>query len=241
MFFDMPCVDGLRHSSWRQKATRKNFYMLRIFTRPVPLAWLLALCTFIPVVTAAVLVVQIPLGALPADALRLTAAPVMYFLHALGGVVFGVLGPVQLVSALRHRFGFLHRLSGRVFVLAGWTMALAGLGLLWQVESVATALLDVARGVFSLALMVLLALGVMAARKRNMGQHRAWMVRAYVTGMGTGPVALVMFPIYLMTGKPLQGLLSDTVVVGMWLITIATGEWVIRRRAVQKPLQPIVA
>jgi len=215
--------------------------MLSVFTRPVPLAWLLALCTCIPVLTAAVLVVQIPLGALPADALRLAAAPVLYFLHALGGVLFGVLGPVQLVFALRHRFGLLHRLSGRVFVLAGWTMALAGLGLLWQVESVATALLDTARGVFSLALMTALALGVMAARKRNMGQHRVWMIRAYVMGMGTGPVALVMFPIYLITGKPLQGLLSDIVVVGMWLITIAWGEWVIRRRAVPKSLQPTVA
>ena len=115
-------------------------------------------------------------------------------------------------------------------------MALAGLGLLWQVDSAATPLLDVTRAVFSLALMTLLALGVMAARNKNRVQHRAWMVRAYVMGMGTGPVALVMFPIYLITGKPLQGLMSDVVVVGMWLITLALGEWVIRRGAAHRPL-----
>jgi hypothetical protein len=62
-------------------------------------------------------------------------------------------------------------------------------------------------------------------------RHRAWTIRACATGMGTGPVALVMFPIYLVTGEPPMGLASDIVVVGMWLLTITVGEWVIRSMA----------
>lgn len=212
--------------------------MIRTLTRPIPLVLALALCTFIPVMMAAVRVVQIPLGALPDDSLRLASAPVAFFLHSLAGVLFGVLGPLQFVRALRLRFGTLHRLAGRVFVLAGTGVALSGLALLLQVESIATGLLDAARGVFGLALLAVLALGVVAARAHDMLRHRTWMIRAYAIGMGTGPVALVMFPIYLITGEPPTGLASDTVVVGMWLLNIAVGEWVVRRLVLRTPRQP---
>ena len=200
-------------------------------SRPLPLALALSFCTFIPVMLAAVTAVQIPLGALPEDSLRLAAAPVAFFLHALAGVLFGVLGPLQFVRALRLRFGALHRKAGRVFVMAGAVLALSGLGLLLQVESLNTGLLDAARGLFGLALLAALVQGVVAARAQDMPGHRAWMIRAYAIGMGTGPVALFMFPIYLITGKPLMGLASDLAVVGVWLLTIAVGEWVARKFA----------
>jgi uncharacterized membrane protein len=213
--------------------------MIRTFTRPIALVLALAVCTFVPVMLATSRVVQIPLGALPQDSLRLAPFPVAFFLHSLGGVLFGVLGPLQLVRALRRRFGALHRLAGRVFVLAGMGLGLSGLALLLQVQSITTGLLDTARGVFGLALITALVLGVAAARVRDTLKHRAWMIRAYAIGMGTGPTALVMFPIYLITGVPPLGLAADIVVVGMWLLTIALGEWVVRRLAVLRPLQPV--
>ena len=212
--------------------------MIRTFTRPFPLGLALAVCTAIPVMTAAVSVVQIPLGALPQDSLRLASVPVAFFIHSLAGVLFGVLGPLQFVRALRRRFGTLHRLAGRVFVLAGAGLALSALALLLQVESIATGLLDAARGIFGLALIAALVLGLAAARAHDMLRHRAWMIRAYVIGMGTGTVALVMFPIYLITGEPPLGLAADSVVVVMWLLNIALGEWVVRRLAHPQGRQP---
>lgn len=203
--------------------------LVRRFARPLPLAWLLALCSFIPIMTAAIRVVQIPLGALPADSLRLAVSPPAYFLHALTGLLFGVLGPLQFVRALRRRYGTVHRWAGRAFVLAGAGLAWSGLALLLQVESIATGLLDAARGVFALALVSALALGIASARARDMSRHRAWMIRAYAIGMGTGPVGLVLFPLYLVTGEPPTGVLTDLVVVGTWLSSIAVGEWVVRK------------
>lgn len=87
-----------------------------------------------------------------------------------------------------------------------------------EVAVMPTGLLDAARGVFGLALIAVLVLGVAAARARDMLRHWAWMIRAYAIGMGQGTVALVMFPIYLITGEPVIGLASDVVVVGMWLL-----------------------
>lgn len=199
------------------------------FTRPLSLALVLAFATGIPLMVTAVRVVQIPLGAWPEDALRLASVPVAWFLHSLAGVLFGVLGPLQFVRALRGRFGMLHRLAGRVFVVAGAGLALSGLALLLQVESIATGLLDAARAVLGLVLIAALQLAVAAARERDMREHLAWMVRAYAIGMGTTAVWLAVLPIYLITGKRLTGLASDIALVGMWLLSIAVGEWVVRR------------
>ncbi len=202
---------------------------VRRASRPIPLALLLALCSFIPIMTAAIRVVQIPLGALPADSLRLAVSPPAYFLHAFTGLLFGALGPLQFVRALRRRYGTVHRWVGRAFVLAGAGLAWSGLALLLQVESIATGLLDAARGVFAVALVSALVLGIASARARDMPRHRAWMIRAYAIGMGTGPVGLVLFPLYLVTGEPPTGVLTDLVVVGTWLSSIAVGEWVVRK------------
>ena len=214
--------------------------LVRRFARPLPLAWLLALCSFIPIMTAATRVVQIPLGALPEDSLRLAVSLPAFFLHAAAGLLFGLLGPLQFVRSLRRRYGAAHRWAGRAFVLAGAVLALSGLALLLRVESIATGLLDAARGVFGVALALALLLGVASARARDMPRHRAWMIRAYAIGMGTGPVGLVLFPLYLITGEPPTGVLTDVVVVGTWLSSIALGEWVVRRLAKPAP-RPRVA
>lgn len=205
--------------------------MIRLFARPLPLALLLGFCTFIPVVVAGLRVVQVPANLLPEDSLRLAVAPLSLFLHALAGTLFGLLGPLQFVRALARRFGVLHRLSGRAFVLAGVVMALSGLGLLLRVESTATHWLDAARAIFGLALLATLALGLRAAMDRRIEAHRAWMIRAYAVGMGGATVGLVMLPIYLLTGAPVTGLAADLVFIGWWLVTIILAEWVIRRPA----------
>lgn len=212
--------------------------MASTFTRPLPLALVLAFATGIPLLVTAVRVVQIPLGSWPEDALRLASVPVAWFLHSLAGVLFGVLGPLQFVRALRRRFGMIHRLAGRLLVVAGVGLALSGLGLLLQVESIATGLLDAARAVLGLVLIAALQLAMAAARARDMRKHLAWMVRAYAIGMGTTAVWLAVLPIYLMTGKRLTGLASDIALVGMWLLSIAVGEWVVRRLVLRTSTQP---
>jgi uncharacterized membrane protein len=201
--------------------------MTRLFARPLPLGLFLGFASFIPVVMAGVRVVQIPQGLVPDDSLRLMAAPVAYWLHALGGAVFGLLGPVQFVRALRARFGAVHRVAGRVFGVAGLVMALSGLAVLAQIEGSSTVLIDLARAVFGLALIGALGLGVRFAVLGNRAAHRDWMIRAYVIGMGGATVGLVMLPIHLLTGEPVTGLVSDLVFIGWWCVTIGLGEGVI--------------
>lgn len=202
--------------------------MLRLFSRPVPLVLLLAFGSAIPVLSALVQVAQILTGTYPTDSARLAVAPIAWFAHVLAGAAFGIIGPVQFVRAVRHRFGALHRVSGRIFVLSGAILGLSGLSLLAQVTSVTTPLADIARGLFGLGLLIALALAMAAIRDRDIQRHRAWMIRAYATGMGLGVVGLVFFPVYIVTGQPPMGLASDILFVGSWVLTIVIGEVVVR-------------
>lgn len=202
--------------------------MFRHFQRPMPLVLFLAFCTAIPVLTALVQVFQIPSGSYPEDSARLAVAPIAWFAHVLAGATFGITGPVQFVRALRHRFGVLHRISGRIFVLSGAILGLSGLSLLAQVTSQATPIVDIARGLFGLALLVALALAMAAIQDRDIPRHRAWAIRAYAIGMGLGAVGLVFFPIYIVTGHPPTGLAADILFVASWLLSIAFAEVALR-------------
>lgn len=212
--------------------------MFRLFQRPIPLVLLLAFFTAIPVLTALIQVVQIPSGDYPEDSAHLAVAPVSWFAHALAGVAFGITGPVQFVRALRHRFGALHRLSGRIFVISGAILGLSGLSLLAQVESQRTPLADIARGLFGLALLIALALAMAAIRDRDILRHRAWAIRAYAVGMGLGIVALVFFPIYIVMGRPPTGLAADIIFVASWALNIVFAELVIRHSCRSAPRIP---
>jgi uncharacterized membrane protein len=203
--------------------------MFRLFQRPIPLALGLAVFSAIPVLIALVEIVQIPTGTYPEDSARLAVAPIAWFAHVVAAVSFGVTGPLQLVRALRYRFGALHRLLGRVFVLSGVVLGVSGLALLLQVAHVRTPLAEVARAVFGLALLAALALSMVAIRERDFQRHRAWIVRAYAIGMGSGAIALMFFPIYLIAGEAPSGVASDILFIGSWVVTIAIAELVLRR------------
>lgn len=202
--------------------------MFHHFSRPAHLLLALTFFTCIPVLSALVQVFQIPSGTYPEDSSRLAVSPISWFFHVLAGVSFGVTGPAQFVQALRNRFGLLHRMLGRIFVVSGVIIGLSGLALLSQVTSVRTPLADVARGVFGLALLGALGMSMTAIRDRDYLRHRAWAIRAYSIGMGLGSVALVFFPIYIITGHVPSGLVSDCLFAGSWVLTIAFAEVVIR-------------
>ncbi|MFN4202806.1 MAG: DUF2306 domain-containing protein [Tabrizicola sp.] len=203
--------------------------MLRPFARPVPLALALAVATFIPVTIALVRSVQVPLGLWSEDSARLAVAPLAWGLHAAAGATFGLAGPVQFIRALRGRFGRGHRVAGWLFLTAGLGLGLTGLVMLAQVEAPSTPVISAARGLFGAALIVALWRAVAAIRVGDLVRHRAWAIRAYGIGMGSGTVALPFLPFVLVTGRPPLGLAADLVFVLWWAANIALADAIARR------------
>jgi uncharacterized membrane protein len=203
--------------------------MLRTFSRPIPLVLALAFFSFIPVLNALVETIQIPTGTYAKDSAHLAVAPLSWFLHVLAGAAFGLSGPLNFVLALRRRFGRLHRVTGWIFFSSAAALGLSALSLLLSVEPQRTPVVDITRAVFGFALLVAMAKAIAAIRRRDIPGHRAWVIRAYAIGMGLGTVALVFFPIYLVTGQPPTGLVSDLLFAASWTLNIGFAEWVIRR------------
>jgi uncharacterized membrane protein len=197
--------------------------------RPYYLLGGLMALSAIPILVALVRLVQIPLAMLPPEAMRFSAVPAAHFAHALGGVVFGLIGPVQFSNALRRRFGQTHRVLGRVFVVAGLGIALFALRLVWQFPDVVSWPLTLTRLLVALGLGFALIWAVRAARRGARAQHRAWIIRAYALGMGAATQALVMLPIAAVTGAALNGALADNIFIAAWVFNLCLGESVIRR------------
>jgi hypothetical protein len=202
--------------------------MPRLFTRPAVLCAFLLLITAIPILVALVRLLQIPSGTLPLESLRFAAVPLRHFTHAAAGAIFAVAGPLQFAGVLSRRFGSLHRWTGRAFGVAGLFLGLSGLGLLAEFPTVATLPLQMTRGLAGLALLAALALGIRAAIQRRIPAHRAWMIRAYVIGIGSTTISLVALPL-LAFGITLEGAPFDLTFVATWIATVAVGEVVIRR------------
>ncbi|UJW84856.1 DUF2306 domain-containing protein [Devosia sp. SL43] len=203
--------------------------MNRWFTKPVVVPAALFVGTLLTIVLASVQAVQIPLGALPEDSQRLTAAPVWHFMHVLGGATFGILGPIQFGRVLARKYGFWHRVMGRVFVAAGAIISLSSLSLLWHFPDAYSVAMNSGRLLFGIALGVALAIAMQAIYKRDFTRHRNWMIRAYAIGIGATAVSMVFFPIYVITGEPPTGLAADIAFLGSWAACVVFAEVLVRR------------
>ena len=195
---------------------------------PNRLAFLLFFLTAVPIIAAALRLIQIPAGMLPEVAQHLTDTPVSHWLHALGGMAFGIIGPLQFTNVLKRRYGRLHKILGYIFVLSGVGLGISSIALLITHLNSATVILNTARFIAGNAVILCLGISMSAIFKRNIAVHRAWMIRAYAVGMGSATVVFFFIPYMLITGSEATGYASDLLFILAWGVNIAIAERVIR-------------
>ena len=172
--------------------------------------------------------IQIPMGTLPEENARISTVPFSHFAHALGGVLFGIIGPIQFGRVLAKKYGRLHRIMGRIFVIAGAFLALSSISLLWQFPDSGSFLVSRGRLVFAVALAISLFFAVKSARLRKFKIHRDWMIRAYAVGIGATAVSNVFIPIFVITGEPPIGTVADMIFIGSWFLVVVFAECLVR-------------
>ncbi len=178
-----------------------------------------------------------------ADA-RFTDSPVPIVVHVVGATVYCVLGAFQFAPRFRRRRPGWHRAAGRyVLVPCGLAAALSGIWMTvaYPVPPGDEGLLVVLRLVFGAAMAAAIVLGVLAARRRDITAHRAWMIRGYAIGAGAGTQALVHLPHALLFEVTPVGV-ERALLLGLgWVINLAVAEWVIRHgRGARRPV-PVAA
>jgi len=163
---------------------------------------------------------------------RFLAAPFPVVLHIMGASLFSLLGALQFSTGLRLRYPRFHKISGRIVALSGLIAALSGL---WMtvVYPIPTGLqgdlLYVVRVLVSTSMLVSIVLAVTAVMRREIGKHRAWMIRGYALGQGAGTQVVVLLPWMLFIGTP-SVLQRDVLMTLAWLINLCIGEWAIQRQ-----------
>jgi uncharacterized membrane protein len=162
------------------------------------------------------------------------------YLHIAPGLVYLLGAPFQLSAGFRRRHLALHRQLGRALigcaafsvgmaVLIGFSHPFGG----WS-EGAATV-------VFGLWLLACLAAAFAAVRRRDIVQHRRWMIRAFAVGIGIATirlwVGLFIALHHVMTSEPPNGPVASTFGLAFWLglgVNAAIGEWWLRRPAPQR-------
>jgi len=138
-------------------------------------------------------------------------------LHIVPGLVMVALWPVQLSGRIRRRWPALHRVCGRIVVLAGvlvcgtalWMNVVFPVVGGWAKLTVISAM--------SVAELLALTLAMRAIWVRDVARHRRWMIRAIGVALSAGSAGLFVVPFYA------AGAMSDTVVgVGRWLGFLTT-------------------
>ncbi|MFJ8434457.1 DUF2306 domain-containing protein [Kitasatospora sp. NPDC094019] len=146
-------------------------------------------------------------------------------LHVGGGVLAILLGPWQFLPRLRARRPALHRLTGRLYLLAVLAAGVGGLlmaprGLVGPVAPI---------GFTGLAVLLLVssALAWRAARRRDTRRHAAWAIRSFALIMAAATLR-IWLPVMDLAGVPFEQAYA-TAAWTCWLINLVVAEHVIAR------------
>ena len=205
-------------------------------------AGLLAL-SIIPVAAGVARLVSLASGeAVTLTNARFFAHPLPVQLHIVGASLFCMLGALQFWPGFRRRFPRWHRIAGRMLAPAD---IVAGLSGLWMNQFYPYGpndglLLYFFRLFFGAAMVLSVVLGIAAILRRDVAQHRAWMMRAYAIGLGAGTQAATQLPWILLVGLPSE--LPRALLMGAaWVLNLAVAEWFIRRQAKAADGVPVLA
>ncbi len=201
----------------------------RTSTWRVPIA-LVALGT-VPVIAGSLRLVDLATGSsvLPPNP-RFSASPLPVVIHILSATVFAMLGALQFSARFRRQWRAWHRRAGRVVMVAGLGVALSALWLnqFYPRAGASRELLYPLRVVFGLAMLVTIALGFLAARRRDFPHHRAWMIRSYAIGIVAGTQAFTLGIGGAIFGH--AGVITALLLAAAWAINLTVAEWAIRRQ-----------
>lgn len=154
--------------------------------------------------------------------------PLLTLIHILPGFFFVVLGPLQFSRRIRSRRPAVHRYLGRVVFFSGLVV---GLSALWMgfrmsiggVSEMAATIL------FGLIFLVALLKAFVHIRRRRVGLHREWMIRAFAIGLAvatTRPIVGLFFATSRITGLTVAEFFGTAFWIAFTLHLIAAEVWI---------------
>lgn len=106
-------------------------------------------------------------------------------LHFAGGGILLLLGPLQLIAAVRTRAPRLHRWVGRIYALAALLAGAGGLAYIVAHGTIGGTPMDVGFGLYGALVVVAAIATVRHAMARDLARHRAWALRLFALAIGS--------------------------------------------------------
>src|SRR3981081_3998340 len=111
--------------------------------------------------------------------------------HILPAILFMVLGPLQFVRSLRSKHPQFHRWSGRIFLTASAVVGATGLTMAFG-KTIGGVDEKAAIALFGSFFLIALAKALRHALRRDVAQHREWMIRGYAIGLAVATIRPIM-------------------------------------------------
>lgn len=144
-------------------------------------------------------------------------------LHIIGGPLALALAPIQLSETLRRRYTRLHRISGYVYGLA---ILLAGLGSLVMLPHFRGALSSaIGFALLGLLWITFTAQGIWFAIRKNIPEHRRFMLRSVALTFAAVTLRLMMMPLMASGWSSTETYLITA--WASWMINLAFVEFVL--------------
>ena len=178
-------------------------------------------------------------GSAEPENLNYLANPLPIAFHMIAYMAFCVLGTFQVAPVFRRRHMELHRLLGRSLIPVGMIAAISGIWMTLQYPPLPSngETVGYVRIVFGIGMIVCLALGAVAIRRRDIPKHQIWMLRSYAIGLGASTQALVAIPWFAFIGQP-QGAPWAFAMFAVWVFNLAVAEWFMKSHRSQSPISP---
>lgn len=104
----------------------------------------------------------------------------VFAVHVAFAAVITILGPMQLVPALRARVPRFHRISGRIYIASALLISMAGIYLTWVRGAVGGPVMAVNITANGLIIIICACFTILRARQRRFKAHQQWAVHLFL-------------------------------------------------------------
>ncbi|HEU4322565.1 MAG TPA: DUF2306 domain-containing protein [Roseiflexaceae bacterium] len=157
--------------------------------------------------------------------------PVLTLVHIIPGLLFMLLGPLQFSTRLRARYPAWHRWAGRVFLLSSLVIGVSALVMSVAMPSIGGPLQAAATSVFGAWFLYALGKAFRHILRREVAQHRVWMIRAFATGLAVAtirPIIGLFFATSALSGLTPDSFFGPAFWIGFVLNTLVAELWIQR-------------
>jgi uncharacterized membrane protein len=149
--------------------------------------------------------------------------------HIIPGLLFMILGPLQFSKSIRAHYLNFHRWSGRIFVASSLVIGLTAIWMSLAMPAIGGLNQAIATLLFAILFLFSLVKAFLHIRRREIPQHREWMLRAFAIGLAVAtirPIIGIFFATSRLTHLTPHDFFGTAFWLGFTLQLIAVESWI---------------